>query len=392
MNLCLNYTQRICYVQDEKNQKYYNEKKLMEVRKVNTRERAIGTLEFRNMHGEGCVLETFFPWDKTVRHWIGQGLSPQFSPEHIYPWARDDETERNYLSRGMTEGVAAYERELGFDDLRRVSFQIPFFRFCKEGEIKDFSAWEKVKVLVRQEMEKYCTEENFERIFGIYREGHERGEYSVRMRASGFFWTPRDLMGIEDHLFAFYDEPELMHDMNEFVLEMYLKYLVPLVKILQPEVFLFPEDLSGKNGPMLSPECFDEFVGAYYQRLFPVLRENGVKNIFVDTDGDFRLLIPNFMKAGVDGFLPMDVNAGMDIVAVRKEFPELKFIGAFNKLVLLENREAIDKEFERIMPVIRQGGYIPGLDHQAAPNTSLENYKYYIEKLKEAMKEAGADL
>lgn len=392
MNLCLNYTQRICYVQDEKNQKYYNEKKLMEVRKVNTRERAIGTLEFCNMHGEGCVLETFFPWDKTVRHWIDQGLSPQFSPEHIYPWARDDETERNYLSRGMTEGVAAYERELGFDDLRRVNFQIPFFRFCKEGEIKDFSTWEKVKVLVRQEMEKYCTEENIERIFGIYREGHERGEYSVRMRASGFFWTPRDLMGIEDHLFAFYDEPELMHDMNEFVLEMYLKYLVPLVKILQPEVFLFPEDLSGKNGPMLSPECFDEFVGAYYQRLFPVLRENGVKNIFVDTDGDFRLLIPNFMKAGVDGFLPMDVNAGMDIVAVRKEFPELKFIGAFNKLVLLEDREAIDKEFERIMPVIRQGGYIPGLDHQAAPNTSLESYKYYIEKLKEAMKEAGADL
>lgn len=392
MNLCLYYTQRICYVQDEKNQKYYNEKKLMEVRKVNTRERAIGTLEFCNMHGEGCVLETFFPWDKTVRHWIDQGLSPQFSPEHIYPWARDDETERNYLSRGMTEGVAAYERELGFDDLRRVNFQIPFFRFCKEGEIKDFSTWEKVKVLVRQEMEKYCTEENIERIFGIYREGHERGEYSVRMRASGFFWTPRDLMGIEDHLFAFYDEPELMHDMNEFVLEMYLKYLVPLVKILQPEVFLFPEDLSGKNGPMLSPECFDEFVGAYYQRLFPVLRENGVKNIFVDTDGDFRLLIPNFMKAGVDGFLPMDVNAGMDIVAVRKEFPELKFIGAFNKLVLLENREAIDKEFERIMPVIRQGGYIPGLDHQAAPNTSLESYKYYIEKLKEAMKEAGADL
>ena len=364
----------------------------MEVRKVNTRERAIGTLEFCNMHGEGCVLETFFPWDKTVRHWIDQGLSPQFSPEHIYPWARDDETERNYLSRGMTEGVAAYERELGFDDLRRVSFQIPFFRFCKEGEIKDFSTWEKVKVLVRQEMEKYCTEENIERIFGIYREGHERGEYSVRMRASGFFWTPRDLMGIEDHLFAFYDEPELTHDMNGFVLEMYLKYLVPLVKILQPEVFLFPEDLSGKNGPMLSPECFDEFVGAYYQRLFPVLRENGVKNIFVDTDGDFRLLIPNFMKAGVDGFLPMDVNAGMDIVAVRKEFPELKIIGAFNKLVLLEDREAIDKEFERIMPVIRQGGYIPGLDHQAEPNTSLENYKYYIEKLKEAMKEAGADL
>lgn len=69
----------------------------------------------------------------------------------------------------------------------------------------------------------------------------------------------------------------------------------------------------------------------------------------------------------------------------------MKFIGAFNKLVLLEGPEGIDREFQRLMPVIRQGGYIPGLDHQAAPDTRLENYRYYIRKLKEAMKEAGAD-
>ena len=69
----------------------------------------------------------------------------------------------------------------------------------------------------------------------------------------------------------------------------------------------------------------------------------------------------------------------------------MKFIGAFNKLALLEGSEGIDREFQRLMPVIRQGGYIPGLDHQAAPDTRLENYRDYIRKLKEAMKEAGAD-
>jgi len=44
------------------------------------------------------------------------------------------------------------------------------------------------------------------------------------------------------------------------------------------------------------------------------------------------------------------------------------------------------------LPVIRQGGYVPGADHQVAPSTSLENYKYYIEKLKEVMMQAGADI
>ena len=68
----------------------------------------------------------------------------------------------------------------------------------------------------------------------------------------------------------------------------------------------------------------------------------------------------------------------------------MKFIGAFNKLALLEGPEGIDREFQGLMTVLRQGGYISGLDHQAAPDARLENYRYYIRKLKEAMKEAGA--
>lgn len=38
--------------------------------------------------------------------------------------------------------------------------------------------------------------------------------------------------------------------------------------------------------------------------------------------------------------------------------PGLKFIGGFNKLTIEEGKEAIDREFERILPVIRSGGYV----------------------------------
>lgn len=182
-----------------------------------------------------------------------------------------------------------------------------------------------------------------------------------------------------------------MHDINQFFLDMFTKYMTKVTVLLQPEVLYFAEDLSGKNGPMISPECFDEFLGAYYKKLTPVLKANGVQNIFVDTDGEFSLLIPNFLKAGIDGFLPMDVNAGMDIVKVREQFPTVKFIGAYNKLELEKTKEDIDREFARLLPVIRQGGYVPGLDHQATPDTPYENYLYYIERLKEVMKQAGAD-
>lgn len=337
---------------------------------MTNREKVLKTFAFENVYGEGPVLETVYPWwDQTVKNWTEQGLPAEYAAGDL----------------------DAYEGYLGFDGLKRINFGIPYGRYCKQGDITDWESWKKLKEQLREDLESYWTYGRLEEYFGCYREGHERGDFSIQFFITGFFWFPRDLFGIEEHLYAFYDEPELMHDMNQFLLEMYLKYLPKITDMLQPELIYISEDLSGKNGPMLSPDCFEEFVASYYRKLIPVLKEHGVKNIFVDTDGDFRLLIPNFMAAGVEGFLPVDVNAGVDIVDVRREFPTLKFMGGFNKLAVVEGKEAIDREFERLLPVIRQGGYIPGIDHQAAPNTPYENYVYYIGRLKEIMKQAAAD-
>ena len=317
-----------------------------------------------------------------------------------------------------------YEQYLGFDPVRRIHFVLPFRRFEEKiieetpehiikqdiygrqvlkntgsdleldykPVIETMEDWENLKSHAEKELEAYFSDKQIEAAYGHLAEGHDRGDYSIRLNIEGFFWVPRELLGIEAHMYAFYDEPELLHAINDYILEIYRTKLLKVIDLVQPDVIYFMEDLSGKNGPMVSPDCFEEFVADYYRALIPLFKEHGVGNVFVDTDGDFARLIPNFMDAGVDGFLPMDVNAGMDIVEVRKQFPKLKFIGSFNKLEIAKGPAAIDKEFDRILPVIRGGGYIPGSDHQVAPSTSLENYKYYIKKLRKIMEQAGADL
>ena len=35
-------------------------------------------------------------------------------------------------------------------------------------------------------------------------------------------------------------------------------------------------------------------------------------------------------------------------------------------------------EFERLMPVARQGGFAISVDHQTPPGVSLENYRIFI--------------
>lgn len=385
-------------------------------------ERLVKTLNFEKMEEGGAFCETFYPWDLTVERWRNEGLNRKFTSEYLYPSA--GEKSRKYFNDLMTEQVYEYEQELGLDGVKRMSFRIPFKSFeeqiledaasyivkrDEDGWIRkyykerdlienirpvvcDKNDWEILKQQVYREMEQWCTSEQLQFIYGKYAKEHREGKFSVRFRASGFFWTARELLGVEEHLLDFYEMPELLHEINEFILEIYQQYFDKIFDLIKPEVLLFEEDLSGADGPMISPAMFNEFVGAYYKKLVPFLKRKGVGNVFVDTDGDFRQIIPDFAAAGVDGFLPMDVNAGMDIVEVRRQFPGLKFIGGFNKLVISRGKEAIDREFERILPVIRQGGYIPGADHQVAPSASFENYRYYLKQLKEYMREAGADI
>jgi hypothetical protein len=387
---------------------------------MNNREREHATLSFQKPEGRGAVQETFYPWTLTVERWKGEGLPAPLVDYLFTVEGREIGEEELYLNTLMADGVSRYESYLGFDMVKRVTFNLPFSHF----EVKDLEEtedyiirqdgdgwqrkyykkrdlveehrpvvtsqedWYALKEHAKRELEKYYTDENILRIYSPFREGHQRGDYSIRLNIMGFFWTPRTLFGIEQHMFAFYDCPDIMHDMNEFILWIYLDRLGKVLDILPADVIYIQEDLSGVNGPMLSADHFNEFVGDYYRRLVPFLKKKGVRHIFVDTDGDFNALIPHFMDAGIEGFLPMDVNAGMDIVAVREMYPTLKFIGGFNKLEIAKGRDAIDAEFERLMPVIRQGGYIPGCDHQVAPSTSLEDYRYYIRRLKEVMHEA----
>lgn len=198
----------------------------------------------------------------------------------------------------------------------------------------------------------------------------------------GFFWHPRKFMGIENHLYAFFDEPELMHRMNSDLLDFNLKMLDEFCEICVPDFVTFAEDMSYNKGPMISRELFNEFIAPYYKKIVPRLREYDIE-VIIDSDGDIHELIPWFDEVDVHGFLPLERQAGVDINRLRKDHPNLKIIGGFDKMVMHKGEEALRDEFERILPVMRQGGYIPACDHQTPPAVSIDDYKLYVRLLKE---------
>jgi hypothetical protein len=218
---------------------------------------------------------------------------------------------------------------------------------------------------------------------------HDRGEIIIRLWLDGFFWFPRGLLGIDRHLFAFYDQPELLHRINNDLAEFTIRAVEALFPVLRPDMVGFAEDMSYNHGPMLSRGLFDEFLSPYYQRVIPTIKKYGVK-VLVDTDGDVTAMIPWLSECGLEGVYPLERQAGVDIARIRREYPTFLMLGGYDKMVMSKGEAAMRSEFERLLPVMRSGGYVPSVDHQTPPEVSLENYRIYVELFREYCGKAAA--
>lgn len=213
-------------------------------------------------------------------------------------------------------------------------------------------------------------------------ERQKRGEAVVWCTLEGFFWFPRTLMGFEKLMFAFADQSELLHRINRDLLEFNFRLLDEILRVCVPTFMTIAEDMSYNHGPMISKRTFDEFVAPYYRQLIPRLLEREILP-FIDTDGDVTLLVPWFEQIGVRGFLPLERQAGVDGLRLRQQFPRLRLVGHFDKMTMPRGEAAMRAEFERLVPLMRTGGFIPSVDHQTPPGVSLEQYQVYLRLLNE---------
>ncbi len=212
------------------------------------------------------------------------------------------------------------------------------------------------------------------------RKGVEEGK-CVTVGFCGFYGQLRNWMGMENLSMAFYDYPEMVHDMVEHWAELCASQLESLPQDIPIDYVSWWEDMACKNGPLCGPEIFREFLQPGYHRVMQIAKKRGCMLSIVDCDGNPHDIVANWMEEGVNIMFPLEVAAGCDPFAWRKEFGmELRMRGAIGKVPLVEGGKAIDRELERIKPLLEQGGFIPHLDHLVPPDIPYKNYCEYLEK------------
>ena len=197
----------------------------------------------------------------------------------------------------------------------------------------------------------------------------------------GFYWRCREWMGTENLSYAFFDQPELVHEMMEFIADYTIEVSKPAVESCDFDYVFINEDMSMKTGPLISPELYREFVFPHMRRLVDFYKSHGVRYALVDTDGNPEALLPLLMDAGVDGIWPCERAADMDPIRLRKKFGKsLRLWGGVDKREVSKGPAAIDAHLDELAPLIEEGGFIPTIDHTAPPDISLADYTYYIKR------------
>ena len=199
----------------------------------------------------------------------------------------------------------------------------------------------------------------------------------------GFLGLPRHLLGTEGLFFMMYDDPQLVKDINDFFLRFVMDYWSPIIETLRPDCVMIWEDMASSTGSMISREAFREFLSPFYVRMVDFLKQHGVENIHVDSDGYIEELIPLWVELGVTGLFPMERKAGNDLLRVRRRFPRLQMLGGVDKRILESGKEEedIDRELATVGRILAQGGYIPHIDHHVPDDSCWKNFKLYREKL-----------
>lgn len=197
----------------------------------------------------------------------------------------------------------------------------------------------------------------------------------------------RNLMGFEAFSLLPYDDPALLEEMVETLTQIKERMIDRIAGKIRVDMVHYWEDICYNAGPIISPAAFQEIVVPRMKRVNDRLRkELGVKFISLDSDGNFLRLIGGWIESGVNVLMPCEVDSGMDIIMLQERYSgRCGFHGGVQKKALIAGPEAIEKELQRVLPAVRNGGYIPHLDHCCPANVTLANYKFYLQAKREIL-------
>jgi uroporphyrinogen decarboxylase len=212
---------------------------------------------------------------------------------------------------------------------------------------------------------------------------YNKRDYPLAIGIGSMIGTPRNWIGFDNIAMMVYDDPGLLEEIVETLCTL---VCATLERVLCDVEFDFGsgwEDICFNSGPIVGVPFMRDVVAPRYKRITSLLNKHGCHVAWTDTDGNVMPVVDSFLAGGINCLFPVEVHAGSDPVAIRRRWPGIRMQGGICKMRLAEGPAAIRAELERLAPFVREGGFLPGVDHRVPANITLANYQYYMKMKRE---------
>ena len=322
---------------------------------------------------EGADIADHFGFDRVA--FTGGGpysLVPPFEAQVLH---EDDETQVIRDEAGVTKRV-----------------------FKRHGDSK-MPQWLDYPVKTRQDFEELkrrldpTSPARYPADWGAFAEKWQGRSIPLGLGPGSFYGhTLQRWVGTEHLCMLFYDDPDFVHEMLDylewFFLELLKRFLDPsgpLAGRIRFDFASFGEDIAFKGRAFMSPDMFRRFIQPHYISICDLLRRSGIDVIFVDSDGYLDELIPLWMEVGINGFSPLEVAAGMDALSLKREYGnDIVLAGHIDKRALIGGGAAIEAAIAKARALLEFGGFFPAVDHSVPPDVPYDNFRRLIDGVKES--------
>jgi hypothetical protein len=192
-------------------------------------------------------------------------------------------------------------------------------------------------------------------------------------------------------------DPELVRGAMRAQGEFSARIAERVLQDIEIDAAVFTEPIAENRGPLISPKMYEDFVLKSYEPILAVLRRYRVDTVILLTFANIRSLLPSLVKWGFNCLWACEApQKDMDYRDVRREFGrDLRLIGGIDLDVLRLNKESIEKEiYEKVPPLLADGGFVPLADGRVRKDIPLESYLYYrrlFEEVTQGYEQGGGD-
>jgi uroporphyrinogen decarboxylase len=324
------------------------------------------------------------PWDTTVERWRKEGMpgdvywADYFGVDQTADIGADNSPRYESKVIEQTDEYRIYTTSWGatLRSWKHATSTPEFMDFT----IKDPDSWRKAKARMVPSRDRV----NWDDLEKNYKTWRREGRWVTAQFWFGFDVTHSWAVGTERVLMAMAEDPEWCVEMfnHELDVDLALFSMVWDAGYTFDEIH-WPDDMGYKLNQFFSLNMYRELVKPVHKRAADWAHARGVK-VQLHSCGDVRPFIPELIEIGVDCLNPLEVKAGMDPIAIKRQYGDKLVLHGGINAVLWDNLGAIEAEMRKVLPVLKEnGGYIFSSDHSVPSTVSLAGFRHIVNLAKE---------